>query len=933
MADARVSRKLAWWGLWLWLVTAQVFASDTFARWSAVYDDARVRGATALAQTPDGFLWVGSESGLLRFDGQTWYEERGGRPQALTINDLLVDPRGTLWVGSGNTLLRYALGSLQTAAKIDLPHATIRRLRWIGGAVYLATSVGVYRFDPIHGLVQLGNPSAAGAYDVAVDAGGKGLLAVNHAGVFIWHGPDWRRRSVDGAGQLVTSLQQDASGTMWLGGYTLRTLQTDGRVHEDDGPARRIRRLAMLSNGELWVGTHSDGIYIRSRDGHWRAGSKRLRGELISAILEDKDGGVWVAAGTGLHRFELGGSEWITTADGLPTTLIASVAVDKTDAMWVATYGSGLLKVDATNALQPVATPCGDMLLSLAWQAPNTLWIGGEAGLCRYRDARIEYLPEAGEVQAVAAASDGGQWVLNREALLHLRDGRVDRRVARPDRGELASMFYLQDAGDGSVWLASAIGVARVDQNGWRNVDTQGEVTALLAFSPQYAWALQAGNVVLLLQDGRRYVQSALPGAWLLWRDTEGSLWQISRSGRARVNEQLLRERLQQQGVPPRWEQFSANPEQDGVQPSQIGTPSIAAATAGRVVLAALGQVRVGRLQPSLRRLSPPQAELLSVSSEEVSAAQPGQKFAAGSPIQFQFIAASLHNPQALRFRYRLLPLNKGWSSRSAERSVSFAQLPPGSYVFEVQACLPGVDGVVPARFAFHVMPQWYQLVWVRLLGMLVLVSILGAAIVLFLRWRMERLVARKRELEAEVSTRTRELAEANQRLAALASTDALTGLANRRAFHDASQRAWPLAHELGGSVAVLMIDVDFFKGYNDKHGHAAGDEVLRSVAQTLAASVDVADALVARYGGEEFVALLPRLDLTAALTVAESIRKSVEALAIPHHGRTDLGSVTVSIGAAASTRHDAAIDSVLARADMALYTAKSSGRNWVCGG
>lgn len=934
MVGPRVIQTYLWLLLGLWFAAAPVHASGHFARWAGVYEDARVRGSTALAQTPDGFLWVGSESGLIRFDGLTWYEEKGFSAQPFAVNDLLVDPRGRLWVASANTLLWRQNGTLQVVATLPEQDAQIRRLRWIGGAVYLAARTGVYRFDPVHGLVRLGSPDRFGAYDIAVDVGDKGLLAVNEGGVFVWRGAQgWQRRSLDAPGQLVTSMQRDAHGTLWLGGYTLRALSAEGREGPSEGPAKRIRKLLLLRNGELWVATHSNGIYIRSRDGHWRAGSRRLHGEMITALLEDSVGNVWVAAGTGLHRFVLSDSEWITTADGLPTTLIASVATEDANTTWVATYGNGLLKVDEDRRVQPVSTPCGEMLLSLAWQAPQTLWLGGETGLCRYQGGRVERLPDVDEVQSLAVASDGGLWALNRKTLFHLTNGVVDRRVQRLDPERLSSVFYMQDAGDGSVWLASGTGVARVDRDGWHAVDQHGEVDALLANSPNYAWLLQAKNLVLLMQDGQRYVQPALSGAWLLWRDAAGNLWQIGRKGKARVNEQRLYNALRAGQRVPAWEQFAGGVEQEeGVPPSQIGTPSIAAVNANRVAIAALGQVRIGSLVPASAPQTPPQVEVLSVSSAEVKQAQEGQKFAFGDAIQIRFVAANLQNPQALRFRYRILPITKAWSQETTERGVSFAQLPPGRYLFEVRACLPGAEGKTPARVTFSVLPRWYQLGWVRLLGVFALLVMLGAAITLLLRWRVRRLVARKYELEREVRLRTSELQEANRRLAELASTDTLTGIANRRAFHDACQQAWAAVQTGSGSLAVLMIDVDYFKPYNDTHGHAAGDEVLRSVAQTLRASVQAEEALVARYGGEEFVVLLPRHNLAAALPVAEGIRKAVEALAIPHHGRKDLAIVTVSIGAAASTLRDEEFDAVLTRADMALYTAKSSGRNWVCG-
>lgn len=118
MVGPRVIQTYLWLLLGLWFAAAPVHASGHFARWAGVYEDARVRGSTALAQTPDGFLWVGSESGLIRFDGLTWYEEKGFSAQPFAVNDLLVDPRGRLWVASANTLLWRQNGTLQVVATL-----------------------------------------------------------------------------------------------------------------------------------------------------------------------------------------------------------------------------------------------------------------------------------------------------------------------------------------------------------------------------------------------------------------------------------------------------------------------------------------------------------------------------------------------------------------------------------------------------------------------------------------------------------------------------------------------------------------------------------------------------------------------------------------------------------------------------------------------
>jgi diguanylate cyclase (GGDEF)-like protein len=183
--------------------------------------------------------------------------------------------------------------------------------------------------------------------------------------------------------------------------------------------------------------------------------------------------------------------------------------------------------------------------------------------------------------------------------------------------------------------------------------------------------------------------------------------------------------------------------------------------------------------------------------------------------------------------------------------------------------------------------------------------------------------------LEKRVAARTEALAQANRQLEVLSSTDALTGLANRRHFATAMEQEWRRSLRSGRPLSVVMVDVDHFKRYNDTFGHPQGDECLRQVAGALRTDVRAAD-VVCRYGGEEFATILPETDRAGALAFAERARHSVLALNLAHPaGATGL--VTVSVGLASTV--PSPVDTCVAlveRADRALYEAKKAGRNRV---
>lgn len=167
--------------------------------------------------------------------------------------------------------------------------------------------------------------------------------------------------------------------------------------------------------------------------------------------------------------------------------------------------------------------------------------------------------------------------------------------------------------------------------------------------------------------------------------------------------------------------------------------------------------------------------------------------------------------------------------------------------------------------------------------------------------------------------------------LEAIAFRDGLTGVANRRRFDQAFEAEWRYCRRKAVPLAILMIDIDHFKRYNDYYGHQAGDECLRSVAQVLAGKPGRPHDLLARYGGEEFVCLLPDCNRAGAEAQAEELRLAVAALALAHADSPTAAHVTVSIGVSASIpRAEEGASALLAAADQALYQAKQSGRNRV---
>jgi len=212
-------------------------------------------------------------------------------------------------------------------------------------------------------------------------------------------------------------------------------------------------------------------------------------------------------------------------------------------------------------------------------------------------------------------------------------------------------------------------------------------------------------------------------------------------------------------------------------------------------------------------------------------------------------------------------------------------------------------------------------------LGLLVL---LIAGYTLVMNFRME-LEERRRFVRNERAADLRRRLQASQvELNALSRRDPLTGVPNRRHFDETMLACWAAHEQSGQELALLLLDVDHFKAYNDRYGHPAGDQCLRRVAEVLQRGLPAAQGTVARWGGEEFIVVLPHTGATQAMAIAQALVDAVTALGLRHEASPTSPSVTISMGVAVATPGQTlhSPDEIIAKADFGLYRAKHEGRH-----
>lgn len=868
--------------------------------------DARVN-ALLETKAEDGStaLWVGTaEAGVLRYDGQNWtrFGPAAGLPSAQVWSLLeSTGPSGKeIWIGTtaGPATLRLA------DSRIAIP----------GGAPT----------DSVSSLLE--TTATDGARVVWVGTYGGGLLR--------WQGGSWRRfGAAEGLPSLfVTDLAASPSAgpeALWIG--------TDGGgvARFRDGRIETIELGALLASKAVykiletraeqgaravWLGTRNNGL-IRLTEGLWRAFQPfpETPNVPVTAILQrrESDGStsLWLGTdGYGVALFRDGVWSRIDHASGAigndtVLALAESKQVGGRSLVWVGTRNGGLASFDGArwrHYRQATGELPSDLVQTVLEttddQGRARLWVGTRSGLASFDGDRWQHgSPEAGfptgSVLSLAAAQgpDGRRelWVGTAAGLYRLAGGRW--------------ASWLEGAGLRNRSIQSLhVSVAR---NGERTlwIGTDGAGAALLAMDDPTAAprglaelgspALSKGTVYGLLEDrqGRIYA-STNRGVTRLIANAAGF----------------------------RRDEFST---EHGLPLNQGNRGAAFRDEQGRIWFGTIGGAAAFDPAAEFRDQRPKRLRL----SGRLPDCETCELFDRGAVahdqnrIEFRYSLLSFFGEPLTRYRTQLGGLEETPSAWTPAPSREVAGLAPGSYVFRVWG--RDAAGIVsgPEELSFTVRPAPWQTQWAQLL------LICGAASVVALAARIRSRAhhRRERELEDLVEARTRQLTRANELLADLSYVDPLTAVPNRRRFDDIFASEWKRCLRAASPLALVMIDIDSFKGFNDNYGHLEGDGCLKSVALSLADGLVRSGDAVARYGGEEFAVILPATDVAGALLVAEHLRRRVERLAIPNAASKASRVVTVSCGVAATTPNlEQEASELLRRADEALYRAKRAGGN-----
>ena len=929
-----------------------------------------------LLQDRTGFLWVGTQDGLFRFDGTRFL--RFGREEGLPstrINCLHETLDGRLYVGTRSGLARRSGDRFQAiGAGAGLPESAIpdEGIASDRDLVFVAMPSGLFvgSKDRFHL-----EPRAGGGKESPV----SGVhVAPDGALFFARQGRLFRRLSgtaeeYGGARGLPDSESIDQTATDGEGTLWIRTLKTLYRLRRGESrftdataglPAGvSSGRLELDPSRRLMVPTQRGLARISANGWDLLGRSRGLETDTVLSALVDREGSLWVGtAGVGLSQ-QLGRGTFTSwgTAEGLPHDVVWSMVRERVPpgALWVGTQ-EGVARFDSAGGVAVFREKDGlggNTVYALAASEDGSVWAGSwpggvtrfgpERGRIRNYASRDLAAPEF-RIAALHVDSAGTVWAGARSGLYRLdplaRNASFEKVASPPNGEEPDSVYGIAGEGSGTIFAVGRFGlqVFGPAPRRYRKADgLKSDFLASLVLEPGgalvagYREALGAERVSFAEGGFAHRVLDRSNGLTadkviLVGRDAPGNLWIGSGNGVDRLppgsarpihygrSSGLISEDLDQNA-------FFAEP--DGTVWFGTSRGLVRYLAGIEAAIAPPPPILVTEATAGRRRLDPTHSEPARLTRDQRS-------------VRIAWAGLTFLDPRKVRYRYRLSGLDEAFTE-TATTEARFPALVSGDYRFEVFA-ISAAGGVSPrpAIWSFRIAPAWWERWWARG-GAAAVLALLGLCAV---RLRTRALEADRRRLEAAVAARSSELAAANRELEEVSTTDPLTKLRNRRYFsmvveEDARRalRAYrgALDSRLGApdhrDLIFYVLDLDHFKSVNDRYGHDAGDRVLSEAAGRLRGVARQSD-LVVRWGGEEFLIL----SRDAARADAHALAgRMLEALASEPFdvGEGTTLRMTGSIGWAPypwnPDEADAAThEEVLRLADRALYAAKAGGRN-----
>jgi ligand-binding sensor domain-containing protein/signal transduction histidine kinase len=733
----------------------------------------------AIAQTADGRLWLGTQKGLVTFDGvrfTTIALQSGVSLADVWVTSLYEDRVHALWIGTDDSgVFRLDRGVVTRFTHRDgLPSDTVRSLfEDRSGRLWVGTSDGIAIWDGTSFQPFLPSGDRRVANVVAICQTPDDRIWIAHDNRIDVQPRDAGDPDPSIAnGTAVRAMLCAVSGQVWVGtsnGLLEVTANRIRRMTMADGLADSVViSLAQSRDGSLLVGTNDGFSRVRGRDAESFRPRDGLSQSAVYALHEDREGTLWVGTGHGLNQFLDGRATPYTTSEGLPSNDSGPLLRDRAGTMWVGTLGAGLARFDGHQFTRVTRRDglASNTVLALAEDAAGDVWVGSDRGLNRIHRGRVEAaltsaqgLP-SNRVRALSADPSGALWIGTTRGIAVYHDGRIERRDGTD------AIVAIGRGADGTIYVAPEEGALQVYAGGSRRTldggQPLGHVDAIYGDADGVVWLGTSGDGLFSIDHGRvaRYtVRDGLfdDSVYAVLGDDRGRLWMACSKGIFSVDRlQLLRFRS---GASAKLVSTPYSPTdvlrtiecKSGIQPAAV------AAAGGLLWFSTTRGLLVLDSRNAERRFDPPPAvvEEITVNGEPADPSQAATLKPGRNNLTVRYTGLSFVVPARLTFRYMLEGFDAKWTEATTRREAFYTNLPPGHFRFLVSACnLEGECGPTAATATFSVEPRYYQRAW------FFPACLVGAALLAFTGYRLR--IRRLREqfalILAERSRIAREL-------------------------------------------------------------------------------------------------------------------------------------------------------------------------------
>ncbi|HSE20259.1 MAG TPA: two-component regulator propeller domain-containing protein, partial [Pyrinomonadaceae bacterium] len=735
----------------------------------------------AITQTRDGYLWIGTQEGLARFNGTSFTVfDKENTPQ-LKSNDirfLLEDRHGALWISTSYGLVKTQNGNFASFTTVEgLPDNNIGPLaEAVDGSLWIATGAGLVHYinnSFLHSPIeQLKNTDIQ-------------TLFLDRDG-FLWVGTSRtlvclsNEKVVDAKasreldGRSVSDVVQDQSGRLWFGtDIGLVGLDRDQviTISSSNGlPDNRVNYLTVDKSGTIWIGTNRGLARLRAFETNLSVTvAQGLSSDLILSLFEDREGSLWIGTESGgLNVLRDKKFSTFTSRQGLASDLVKAIYQDKTGAVWVGTNGGGLslLKDGKVKNFTTKDGLSSDVVLSLFGDDKGTMWIGTPDGLNEYRQGRFTTLTVAEGlssdfVRSLYVDRGGSLWIGTRNGLNRYRNGEFTIFTTLDGLPSDFIGAILEDS-QGSLWVGTRAGLSEFKNNKFTNFTTKeglsnDVVISLHEDAEHNIWIGTNGGGLNRLKDGRIVSYSTRNGLldnviFRILEDNQRNLWFSSPKGifKIALNElnDVAKANSQELSV-------TSYGTSDGMLTRECsggGYPAGWKSSDGRLWFSTIkGVATIDPANMQVNREPPPVViEQVRVDDQPMNITEEVRLSPSTTRLEFFYTALSFVAPDKVKFRYKLEGFDPDWIDGGTRRSASYTNLRPGKYTFRVIASNnDGVWNQEGAAFQFYRRPHFYQTYWFYAL----LLLLLGLAVWQLYRLRVRRMQA---QFDAVLAERAR---------------------------------------------------------------------------------------------------------------------------------------------------------------------------------